>query len=368
MNYRRKAERHDLDKAVNPVLELRRSHNVVRFVGMGLLALSVVLPVATGEIAGSVLVFVIGLVWFLAGSPLVVTVDRACQLLTIQTRYPVKPKRREIPFSALASVSVDYVRQSRSRFYQTVLVLQSGERVGLLRYKVSRLEHAQEDARSMVSSVSRKGFVFNEVPVNKNERRARRQRTIYVAEQQSIERSARPTDLGAQSEVGTTTYGGLPAGQWKTLDGALPSGFVLISQQKDGSLLRGRFAARAGLNIVARGYGLCDRQTLKTGKLHKVPGLGGAWMVLASTHEATERLFTDRVIRALDRWAELHPVRAYAGAPQRSLGPITIFADESGLSISILGHLGGERLQAVSDLGAEMANAVALTRRHDGSD
>jgi hypothetical protein len=322
------------------------------------------LPLAEGQTAYVVRAVLVlaGLTILLFATVLTVTADRVTQTLTISHRSPLRANQRELLFSQIDSIDLDYSRGSRGGTTNRIVVtLKSGETIPFHSYYSSGSYGMQKKVNRLRSFLGMEPLDFSFTGMFRRATQAAQAQ--YQQQQEAMtgsEAEVHETN-GVRWQVQTVAFGGQPVTRWFSMDSCLPEGFVYITQLAEGQRISGGgllggltgMLYKQSLNVY--GFGPEDTPGIETAEvLDSVdPQLARAFSVYTSVPDRAGQILNDRAAAALADWARRYPLKTINIGTQ-VFSQLAVMFSPQGVYVCSLGTMIPEAVEEMTRLGAEL--------------
>jgi hypothetical protein len=329
------------------------------------------LPLAEGQTAYLVraVLGLAGLAIFLTASVLTVTADRVTQTLTISHHSPLRAKQRELLFSQIDSIDLDYSRGSRGgTTYRIVVTLKDGETIPFHSYYNSGSGRMKKKVNRLRSFLGMEPLDFSFTGMF---RRATQEAKAQFQQQQEAmtgsEAEVHETD-GVRWQVQTVAYGGQPVTRWFSTDTCLPDGFVYITQIAEGQKMssEGLLGGLTGMlykqSLNVYGFGSEDTPGIETAELMDSidPELVRAFSVYTNVPARAQQILNSRTVAALADWARRYPLKTI-NIGTHVFSQLAVMFSPKGVYVCSLGTMIPEAVEEMTRLGTELVKSQGTT-------
>ncbi len=325
------------------------------------------LPLAEGQAAfwvRAVLVLA-GLAILLFSPVLTVTADRVTQTLTITHRSPLRAKQRELLFSQIDSIDLDYSRGSRGgTTYRIVVTLKSGETIPFHSYYSSGAYGMQKKVNRLRSFLGMEPLDFS---FSGMFRRATQEAQAQYQQQQEA-MTGSEAEIHESNEVRwqvqTVAYGGQPVTRWFSSDTCLPDGFVYITQLAEGQKISGGglLGGLAGMlykqSLNVYGFGAEDTPGIEAAEVLDGidPDLDRAFSIYTNVPARAQQILNSQSAAALVDWARRYPLKTI-NIGTHVFSQLAVMFSPQGVYVCSLGTMIPEAVDEMTRLGAELVKS-----------
>jgi hypothetical protein len=350
----------------NNTLTIREFPFVECIVGLILLSVSAFTALAAkGDWTFTIILGLVGLLFFALAANLVVTADRTTGMLTIRRTSIFRRYVREIPISDIAAVQLEtsYSQSSRrsSTTYRIVVITKENETVPFRTSYSSGTFAKEAKAKKLREFLGvggqdmSLGGIFKAATGMAQQALQKQQEALTGPEAEE-----HVTD-GVHWKVQTVAFGGMGITRWFSPDQQCPTGFVFLAQKVAGqgmaygSLLGGLNNLVFHQLLGLYGFGNEDTPGLDSAAVPPSfdPQLDPHFTVFTNVQNAAWQFLNSSAIAALADWATRYPLKQMQKTNEL-FGQLIVMISPKGTYVACPGTLIPEAVEELTNLGVAL--------------